>query len=174
MANQAAKKRLIENAIIMRRLRMTLLVPNLIYVLFNLLFWYWGAEFGFGFWTGVVLIELVYGVCYLWIHGLAKPEYEDNGKLLSGGSDLTIGFCEYYFDAIYITIFVQITTLYSNWFWLAYLIIPAYALIKLWGLVKPFLFGGSSAPVAAEPEEESAMDKKRRRRREHKQKRYRQ
>eukprot|EP00963_Diacronema_lutheri_P007365 scaffold649_cov347-Pavlova_lutheri.AAC.4 len=59
---------------------------------------------------------------------MAKPTYGPNGDLVDGGADLSLGgTLEYLHDVLYITVFVHAATIVSDWFWLAYLIIPGYA-----------------------------------------------
>jgi len=57
---------------------------------------------------------------------------------------------EYYFDVIYIAAFVEIATIYSDWFWLTFLVIPAYAVYYLWDWIAPFFtskFGRGDSSV---------------------------
>jgi len=95
-------------------------------------------------WIAFVLLAIIYYFCHQWISSLATPTYDAHGKLEDGGADLSKGFCQYYFDIIYITIFVQATTLFiSDWLWLTYLVVPIYAAYKLWELSKSTgMFGG--------------------------------
>ncbi len=52
------------------------------------------------------------------------PSYGPGGELISGGGDLALGgVTAYYFDAIYISVFVQIATIASSKFWLVYLVV---------------------------------------------------
>jgi hypothetical protein len=138
MANQAAKKRKAENEAIVARLRKLILIVNLIYILIRV-GWMWDS---FGFWNmfGFSLICVTNYFLYSWIAALAQPTYE-NGELVDGGHDLNMKghLSEYYFDIIYIAAFVQIATIFSDWFWLTFLVIPAYAVYYLWDWMAPFL-----------------------------------
>ncbi|CAL5407163.1 unnamed protein product [Camellia sinensis] len=60
-------------------------------------------------------------------------------------------------DVIYITGFVQHTTIISEKFWYIYLVIPAFAAYKLLGFVKGFMSLGSKGPE----EDEKSRKKKR-------------
>ncbi|KAI9137528.1 hypothetical protein BKA69DRAFT_1097441 [Paraphysoderma sedebokerense] len=76
-------------------------------------------------------------------------------ELLSVGVDLKgPGLHQYILDILYITWFVQLTSMFSDKMWYLYLIIPAYASVKLGGTVFSFLrgqFAGSGAvPSAAQ------------------------
>ena len=54
----------------------------------------------------------------------AVPTYGSGGDLISGGGDLGLGgITANYFDAIYLAIFVQITTVLSSKFWLVFLVV---------------------------------------------------
>ncbi|CAN6253859.1 unnamed protein product [Urochloa humidicola] len=76
---------------------------------------------------------------------MAKPVYSDNGELLDGGFDLsTGGVCEYLYDVIYITVFVQLMSIISEKFWWTYLVIPAFAGYKIFGLLRGTFFSGGS------------------------------
>lgn len=47
-------------------------------------------------------------------------------------------FCQYILDVVYITLFVQVTSLISKWFWIAYLSVFVFAGYKLWGMFSQF------------------------------------
>ena len=52
----------------------------------------------------------------------AAPTYGASGELIDGGADLgQPGFTGFYFDAVYISIGVQLGAMFSDWFWLLYL-----------------------------------------------------
>jgi SRP-independent targeting protein 2/TMEM208 len=56
----------------------------------------------------------------------AVPTYSPSGDLVSGGGDLGLGgITAYYFDAIYLAVFVQITTVLSSKFWLVFLVVSS-------------------------------------------------
>ncbi|KAI8008377.1 Transmembrane protein 208 [Camellia lanceoleosa] len=78
---------------------------------------------------------------------MAKPTYFESGELEDGGFDLTTdGVCGYLHDVIYITGFVQLTTIISKKFWYIYLVILAFAAYKLLGFVKGFMSLGLEGP----------------------------
>ncbi|CAN4084349.1 unnamed protein product [Withania somnifera] len=75
---------------------------------------------------------------------MAKPSYGVDGEMFDGGYDMsTGGICGYLHDVIYITCFVQLTSIISDKFWYTYLVIPAFAAYKLSGFIKGFLPQGS-------------------------------
>lgn len=82
---------------------------------------------------------------------MANPTYSDDGELLDGGFDMTTeGICGYLHDVIYITSFVQVTSIISGKFWWTYAVIPAFAAYKVSGLVKGFLSHSSQGGVEDE------------------------
>ncbi|XVE71710.1 hypothetical protein DITRI_Ditri10aG0173700 [Diplodiscus trichospermus] len=82
---------------------------------------------------------------------MAKPSYADDGELLDGGFDMsTGGICGYLHDIIYITSFVQLTSIISDKFWYTYLVIPAFGAYKSFGFIRGFLSQGSEGEVEDE------------------------
>ncbi|KAI6034084.1 hypothetical protein BKA83DRAFT_4184706, partial [Pisolithus microcarpus] len=68
------------------------------------------------------------------------------GALISSGEDLNQpGVTEWSFDVLYVTWACQVGSgAFGEWFWYFYLVIPLYALFKVWtGLVGPFLWPSS-------------------------------
>ncbi|KAF9816293.1 hypothetical protein IEO21_04158 [Rhodonia placenta] len=68
--------------------------------------------------------------------------------LISAGEDLgRPGIIEWAFDVIYITWACQVGSgVFGDWFWWLYLVIPLYAVYKLWtSAISPLLFGRPAA-----------------------------
>ncbi|KAG1362615.1 transmembrane protein [Cocos nucifera] len=142
MANQGAKKRKEENKKHMAMLLRVISASNVIYVLVRMLIFY--STFTWKHWVGLLITSVAYGVSYQQLAQMAKPTYSDDGELLDGGYDMTTGgVCGYLHDVIYITSFVQLTSIISGKFWWTYIVIPAFAAYKIFGLLKGTLFGGS-------------------------------
>ncbi|KAK7061522.1 hypothetical protein R3P38DRAFT_2829957 [Favolaschia claudopus] len=83
---------------------------------------------------------------------------DPNGTLISYGEDLNQpGVTEWCFDILYVTWACQIGSgAFGEWFWWLYLVIPLYAVFKLWtSVLSPMLGFGKSAPSP----EESTTDK---------------
>lgn len=107
----------------------------------------------------------VYGLLYLWLSSLAVPTYDASGDLAGGGADLSShgSLSDYAFDIIYVLVFVQLTTIISDYFWLVVLVVPLFAGYKLFAI----LFGvlgasSSSAGMEATAEERRKREKKER------------
>eukprot|EP00966_Prymnesium_polylepis_P289489 6686766-Prymnesium_polylepis.1 len=107
MANDAAKKRVIENAALMSKYRIVILAVNVlractqaVYVLFRV--WYLWASFSGWHMGGFVLTSTIYAVCYFILHKAAMPKYAplaQGGALTSGGENLgQAGMLEYTWD----------------------------------------------------------------------------
>ncbi|KAI5066935.1 hypothetical protein GOP47_0017463 [Adiantum capillus-veneris] len=77
---------------------------------------------------------------------MAKASYDESGELIDGGFDMSGGgLASYLHDVLYITMFVQLSSILSDKFWFVYLVIPAFAFYKLWQLVLyPYIFQSSS------------------------------
>ncbi|KAG0453112.1 hypothetical protein HPP92_025776 [Vanilla planifolia] len=141
MANQGAKKRKEENRKHMANLLRLIIACNVIYILVKLIIFH--SSFSWKHWIGLIVTSLAYGISFQLLANMAKPTYSD-GELMDGGFDLTTGgVCGYLHDVIYITSFVQLTSIISDKFWLTYFAIPAFAAYKSFGLIKGFLSQGS-------------------------------
>jgi len=110
-------------------------------------------SFGFWHWVGFGGCSLVNALVYWWIASLATPTYDATGDLIDGGADLnthgnlseyepllqpslltgvvtpkpsTRDCCcarRYAFDVVYIVVFVQLTTIISEYFWFILLVV---------------------------------------------------
>ncbi|KAL6539658.1 hypothetical protein OROHE_011429 [Orobanche hederae] len=149
MANQGAKKRKEENARHMRFLIRLIIASNVIYLVIRSGVFY--SSFTWKHLAGLILTSIAYIIPYQQLAAMAKPAYNDEGDLIDGGFDMsTGGICGYLHDVIYITCFVQLSSIISEKFWYIYLVIPGFAAYQLFGLVKGFL--AHSSEGAAEDE----------------------
>ncbi|KAF8974615.1 hypothetical protein BDZ97DRAFT_1751368 [Flammula alnicola] len=86
------------------------------------------------------------------------------GTLISYGEDLSQpGVTEWCFDILYITWACQIGSgALGEWFWWLYMVIPLYAVFKLWtSVISPmFLGGGSSSLSESTPDKEPSASKR--------------
>jgi hypothetical protein len=107
---------------------------------------------------GLILTTVAYLIPYKQLASMAKPAITDDGELIDGGFDMsTGGICGYLHDIIYITCFVQLTSIISDKFWYTYLVIPAFGAYQSFGFFKGFLSLASSEG----PEEDEKNRKKR-------------
>ncbi|KAM3226166.1 hypothetical protein ACQJBY_058691 [Aegilops geniculata] len=158
MANQGSKKIVERNRKRMDLLWRIILVSNVIYIVVRMAVMY--SSFTWKHWIGLVVTSAAYFLSYKQLASMTKPEYSDadNRELLSSGYDLaTGGLSEYIEDVIYITAFVQLTSIISGKFWWTYLVIPAFGGYKIFFLLKGTFFGGGSE---GEVEDEKSRKKR--------------
>ncbi|KAK1256945.1 hypothetical protein QJS04_geneDACA017235 [Acorus gramineus] len=149
MANQGAKKRKEENKQHMVKLLRLVIAANVIYVLLRILVF--NSSVTWKHWVGLLLTSMAYTIPYQQLSKMASPAYSDDGELIDGGFDMsTGGVCGYLHDVIYITSFVQLMSILSDKFWYTYLVIPAFGVYKLSGILKGFLPQGSEGEVEDE------------------------
>ncbi|CAD6243067.1 unnamed protein product [Miscanthus lutarioriparius] len=143
MAKQGAKKMKDENKKRLDLLLRIILISNAIYIVVRMAIMH--SSFTWKHWIGLMVTSAAYFLPYKQLASMAKPVYSDNGELLDGGFDLsTGGVCEYLYDVIYITVFVQLMSIISEKFWWTYLVIPAFAGYKIFGLLRGTFFSGGS------------------------------
>ncbi|KAL5972728.1 hypothetical protein ACLOJK_039533 [Asimina triloba] len=149
MANQGAKKRREQNLHHMKSLLRLIIACNAIYVVVRMLIFH--SSVTWKHWVGLIVTSMAYAIPYQQLAKMANPTYADDGELLDGGFDMsTGGVCGYLHDVIYITSFVQITSIISGKFWYTYLVIPAFGLYKLLPLLQGLLPQGSEGMVEDE------------------------
>eukprot|EP01102_Stenamoeba_stenopodia_P012017 TRINITY_DN3743_c0_g1_i3.p1 TRINITY_DN3743_c0_g1~~TRINITY_DN3743_c0_g1_i3.p1 ORF type:complete len:164 (+),score=26.99 TRINITY_DN3743_c0_g1_i3:81-572(+) len=153
MANQSAKKIKAQNE---KELRNILLISAIALCLFGSVRFF---VLSYSLWHVVgllIALGLLY-FCYSSLSSFAKPQKATPTSEETHNDLRQQGLCEYYFDVIYITWFVLVTSLLSDWFWIVYLTIPGFAGWKLWQTVlQPYLAASSTTPQ----EPNSTEDKK--------------
>ncbi|KAG2386954.1 hypothetical protein C9374_001989 [Naegleria lovaniensis] len=172
MAGSKQKKRLTTNAAILRNHYIAVGVVNIIYLVYVVFYYDTFSTFN---WIGYISLLLGYFFCLKAITSYAKPVESinpENGQRtlldVNDLSDVSGSLTEYMFDIIYLECFVQLATIISGWFYLILLIIPIFAIYKLYfSLVQPFLqsrsmmgqlaHGGNARPTEAD----NISDKKR-------------
>lgn len=113
----------------------------------------------FAFWIyALSLIPSIFLSRYL--ERIGSPRHDPTtGTLISSGEDLARpGILEWCFDVIYVTWACQVGSgLLGTWVWWLYLVIPGYAIYKLWGSVISPLLLGRSGPSSAEADDQAAQ-----------------
>ncbi|XP_044951805.1 transmembrane protein 208 homolog [Hordeum vulgare subsp. vulgare] len=158
MANQGSKKIVERNRRRMDLLWRIILVSNVIYIVVRMAVMH--SSFTWKHWIGLVVTSAAYFLSYKQLASMTKAEYSDadNRELLSSGYDMaTGGISEYIEDVIYITAFVQLTSIISGKFWWTYLVIPAFGGYKIFFLLKGTFFSGGSE---GEVEDEKSRKKR--------------
>ncbi|KAF9222031.1 DUF788-domain-containing protein [Gyrodon lividus] len=147
MAKGAAKRIAGQNEQTIRNLRLGMFVPTILSIMFRLLFRRNSLPPSKG-------SLAIYGMTYL--PALFLSRYLENmgtsrrdpttGALLSSGEDLSQpGVTEWCFDILYVTWACQVGSgLFGEWFWYLYLVIPLYAVFKIWSYFVGPMLGRSS------------------------------
>ncbi|MCO5570864.1 hypothetical protein L7F22_024593 [Adiantum nelumboides] len=121
MANQAAKKRRDENARHIRFLQRLIIASNAVYIVVRILLFY--SSFSWKHWIGFLATSGAYKITYDQLAKMAKASYDESGELIDGGFDMSGGLVSYLHDVLYITVFVQLSSILSDKFWLVYLVV---------------------------------------------------
>ncbi|KAF7301474.1 hypothetical protein MIND_00712800 [Mycena indigotica] len=161
MANAAAKKIASQNEATVKTLKLGMLLPTILSLILRFLFrrsslppskgslFLYTATFFPAFFLSNYLIKI----------GTTRRD-PTTGTLISFGEDLSQpGVIEWCFDVLYITCKSRLCQIgsgaFGEWFWWFYMVIPLYAIFKLWtSFISPMVFGRSSAP----PEESTPQE----------------
>lgn len=157
MAKAGAKKRVEDNRRRLQLLRQAITAANVLHLACRLLIF--RGSVGTSHWLGLGLTSTIYLICYRGLAQAAEPTYSASGDIEDGGADLNLGgLTGYYHDLIYLSVFVQLASLLSSYFWLTYLLVPGYGSYLLWKhVLEPFIF----TPHEDEVQETAAMAKRR-------------
>eukprot|EP00300_Choanocystis_sp_HF-7_P004854 c13742_g1_i1.p1 GENE.c13742_g1_i1~~c13742_g1_i1.p1 ORF type:complete len:182 (-),score=45.81 c13742_g1_i1:75-593(-) len=159
MANAAAKKRAQENKAGLSKLNL-LVLGFAVYMVLIRVFW---QRASFGGWAigGVVLVAFGNLIPYLFLRSAASVDVSEDGSLIDSGSDMYGGMCEYYWDVLYLTWAVQLLWPFTNYVFLVFLLIPAFALWQFWfKLLKPWIFNEGMFAKAEQQEDERSKKKR--------------
>ncbi|KYQ96688.1 transmembrane protein [Tieghemostelium lacteum] len=158
MANSGAKKRKIQNDKEMLKLRVILLVSNLLYIVYRMVIH--KDSFGGWNWFSFITMALLNLLAYKLISASAAPTFSAEGELIDGGNDLSAGLNEYYFDIVYICVITQVIGLFTDKALLLLLTIPGFAFYKLWDMViKPWIFTPDSTPQVEDEKTKKKREK---------------
>lgn len=151
MAQKARKDRARSNTVALNNLHIGSLVVNGLFLLLHYflrtrsLFWWF-------------LVSIPAFACQFALERTGRPSYDPStGALKSSGEDLASqGLTEYMFDVIWVTwATVVLVTLFGNWFWMTWAIVPAFGAYKGYGLMgtarQMGQLNGMDAAAAAAP-----------------------
>ncbi|KII95875.1 hypothetical protein PLICRDRAFT_150839 [Plicaturopsis crispa FD-325 SS-3] len=162
MANASAKRIANQNDTAIKTLKLGMIVPTVLSILFRLLFHRKSLPPSKGALAIYVLTFLPAAFLSRYLEKIGTTRRDPTtGTLVSSGEDLNQpGVTEWCFDVLYVTWACQIGSgLFGEWVWWLYLAIPIYAGFKLWTSVISPLFLGRSAtstqPVEADGKEPS-------------------
>ncbi|GLC35658.1 hypothetical protein PLESTB_000002900 [Pleodorina starrii] len=150
MANQGAKKRLEENRKKLQTLRLAIAIGLAFYLVVRLI-----LRRGYESWwhiIGFVATFFLEAFSFSAISKFAEPEFSDKGEVVYGGADLSMGgMCAYWHDLLYISIFVQVASCLSAYFWYTLLVVPGFALYLLYkNVLQPYWAQSREQPVLDE------------------------
>eukprot|EP01125_Pyxidicula_operculata_P000560 TRINITY_DN10567_c0_g1_i1.p1 TRINITY_DN10567_c0_g1~~TRINITY_DN10567_c0_g1_i1.p1 ORF type:complete len:170 (+),score=21.47 TRINITY_DN10567_c0_g1_i1:34-543(+) len=110
-----------------------------IYILYKFVY-NWESVTGWGWFTGAIF-GFINLYVYMSLKRFARP-VTDGDEVISPGIPLdTPGLVEYHWDFLYITWATQLVTMFSNWGWLIFTVIPGYAIYMLFSYVIIPYFG---------------------------------
>ncbi|KIY71798.1 DUF788-domain-containing protein [Cylindrobasidium torrendii FP15055 ss-10] len=164
MANASAKRIAQQNESTVKTLRLGLFAPTLISLVLRLLL-HRSTQTK---WSIIIYVltylPMFFLSNYLIRIGNSRRD-PTTGTLISYGEDLSQpGVTEWCFDLLYITWTCQIGSgALGEWFWWLYMVIPMYAVYKLWSsVISPFFLGRSPAgpPAGAFSEQEAPSSKR--------------
>ncbi|CAG8612245.1 7117_t:CDS:2, partial [Diversispora eburnea] len=91
----------------------------------------------FTFWIATKYLITCGISLFLWkqLVSYGTPRFRPNGSVDWPGEDLNAeGLTAYMFDVIYVTWFVHITSMFFEWAWWFYTVIPLFGAYKIWTL----------------------------------------
>lgn len=130
MAQKAKKDRAKSNAAALNNLHIGAAVVNVLFLAWNFLFKSRSL-------LAYVLLSLPSFVCQYFLENAGRPKFDPaTGALRSSGEDLAAsGLTEYMWDVVWVTWACQVLVmLFGNWFWLLWVVVPAYGAFKGYGL----------------------------------------
>jgi len=159
MANASAKRIAQQNEAAVKSLRLGMIIPTIISLVLRFLFR--RGSLPPSKTSLAIYIVTFFPSLFLsnYLIKIGTPRRDPTtGTLLSYGEDLNqSGVTEWCFDILYITWSCQVGSgAFGDWFWLLYMVIPLFAVFKLWSsLISPYLNANSSTsedlPTDKEP-----------------------
>ncbi|KIM67873.1 hypothetical protein SCLCIDRAFT_1210003 [Scleroderma citrinum Foug A] len=164
MAKGAAKRIASQNEQSIRILRLGMVAPTILSLLLRLLFRRSSLPPSKGTLLIYVLTYLpaLFLSRYLEKIGTARRD-PTTGALISSGEDLSQpGVTEWCFDILYVTWACQIGSgVFGEWFWYFYLVIPLYAIFKLWSnFIGPMIWRPSASSSKEDEKGPEALSKR--------------
>ncbi|PVV01106.1 hypothetical protein BB560_004488, partial [Smittium megazygosporum] len=157
MANASAKKTIVSNSAKIKRMDKMYLAVNCLYVLFRFIIFYSSLSWKIAVCYFITLAIESY--IYVQIYRISQPKFDNDGKLISSGVDLSQpGLISYMFDVIYITWMVHLLSLITVYAWFLYLSIPIYILYEFGGKFIS-LIKNKSPEESEQPKKSKRMEK---------------
>ncbi|KAL0279714.1 UNVERIFIED_CONTAM: hypothetical protein PYX00_001211 [Menopon gallinae] len=113
-----------------------------------------------------IFAVIQYVGCYQFMVHMSKPKYSESGNLIDSGIDLNMvgGVAEHVKDVIILTSGCQVLSLYSNYFWLLWLSVPARAGWILWkDVLAPYFFQKPTSNPEMDEKKQKKLERRMRR-----------
>ncbi|KAG7097185.1 hypothetical protein E1B28_004557 [Marasmius oreades] len=164
MANASAKRIASQNEATVKNIKLGMILPTIVSLLLRLLFRRDSLPPSKGSLTLyiVTFLPAFFLSNYLIKVGSTRRD-PTTGTLISYGEDLNQpGVTEWCFDVLYVTWTCQVGSgAFGEWFWWLYMVIPLYAMYKLWtSVIFPIFFSRSATSERVEGDTEPASSKK--------------
>ncbi|KAF9263613.1 DUF788-domain-containing protein [Marasmius fiardii PR-910] len=164
MANASAKRIASQNEATVKNLKLGMIVPTIISMILRLLFRRDSLPPSKG---SLVLYIATFLPAFFLSNYLIKVgstrRDPTTGTLISHGEDLNQpGVTEWCFDVLYVTWTCQVGSgAFGEWFWWLYMVIPLYALFKLWtSVISPMFFSRTTTSQGGDGGAEHATSKR--------------
>ncbi|OQR84630.1 hypothetical protein ACHHYP_13119 [Achlya hypogyna] len=149
MAGQAAKKAQKAGQSLSTRLHNSIVPINVVYILYRIV-WHYSSFSNWHMWGYGLLLTMTY-MSYTMAVGSALQGTNNEYPKASQICLLTESIHRYAMDVLLITLGVQIGSMFTDYFWYIYLVIPGYVIYyggrMLWGFAFPQGFGASDDSV---------------------------
>ncbi|KAJ8086385.1 hypothetical protein PM082_005208 [Marasmius tenuissimus] len=165
MANASAKRIASQNEATVKNLKLGMMIPTIISIVLRLLFRRDSlppSKSSLVLYIATFLPAL-YLSNYLIKIGSTRRD-PTTGTLISYGEDLSQpGVTEWCFDVLYVTWACQVGSgAFGEWFWWLYMVIPLYAVFKLWtSVISPMFFSRSPGSQGADTDNAEPATSKR-------------
>jgi len=153
MTNASQKRVATQNEKAVKNLKLGMLIPTVLHLLLRLLLRRKSLPPSKGSLAIYIITFIPTFFLARYLQKIGTTRRDDTGKLVSPGEDLNQpGITEWCFDIIYVTWACQIGSgPFGEWVWYLWLVIPLYAIFKLWtSFISPMVLGRSSAAAPAE------------------------
>ncbi|KAG6330841.1 hypothetical protein ID866_8249 [Astraeus odoratus] len=164
MAKGAAKRVASQNEQTIKHLRLGMVAPTILSLLLRLLFRRDSLPPSKGSLLIYVLTYLPALFLSRYLENIGSSRRDSaTGALISSGEDLNQpGVTEWCFDILYVTWACQIGSgAFGEWFWYLYLVIPLYAIFKIWtSFIGPMLLGSSASSPKNDEKEPETVSKR--------------
>ncbi|KAF9468977.1 hypothetical protein BDZ94DRAFT_559265 [Collybia nuda] len=166
MANASAKRIANQNEVAVKTLKLGMVIPTVISLVLRFLFRRDSLPPSKG---SLAIYVVTFFPAFFLSNYLVKigttRRDPTTGTLISYGEDLNqTGVTEWCFDILYVTWACQIGSgAFGEWFWWLYMVIPLYAVFKLWtSVISPMVLGRSGAvtPAADNPSDKETTSKR--------------